>query len=79
MIPLCSENVRNRLVSVLERIGLPTRFVGDVDEALSYAAHDKKQAEGGIDVVFVEEIGSYRIENMKFEAFSRLIKENLWG
>ena len=79
MIPLCSENVRKRLVAVLERIGLPTKFTGDTDEALSHAAHDKKQAGGGIDVIFVEQIGSYKIENMKFEAFSRLIKENLWG
>ncbi|MCR5681558.1 MAG: 3-dehydroquinate synthase [Clostridiales bacterium] len=62
MLPMASEAARARIRAVLERLGLPTVTDGDpakIEEALT---HDKKSAAGGIDAVFVEEIGSCRVE-----------------
>ena len=62
MLPMASEAARARIRAVLERLGLPTVYRGDpakIEEALT---HDKKSAAGGIDAVFVEEIGSCCVE-----------------
>ncbi len=77
MLPMASEKVRARLLPVLTRLGLPTNYDGDVDAALSYAMHDKKASDGGIDVILVDEVGSCRIEKMTFADFSAMIKSNL--
>ena len=77
MIPMCSEHVRNRLVPILKKLGLPTRYEGDVDTALGYVIHDKKCKGGFVEAVFVDDIGSYRIEKMAVADFSKLVKERL--
>ncbi|MBQ7325921.1 MAG: 3-dehydroquinate synthase [Clostridia bacterium] len=69
MTVVCSEAVKARLVPLLERVGLPTCYEGNIDEALSYISHDKKCDGGSISVVFVDEIGSYRIEKMTVANF----------
>ena len=77
MLPMCSEEVRDRLEKVLLKVGLPTKYTGDISEALTYVAHDKKRNDGGIDTVLVDEIGSFRIERMTLEDFKSHIKERL--
>ena len=59
MLPMCSEHVRERLVRVFEKYGLPTAVKGDVETLLSYVLHDKKACEGGVSIVYVPEIGSF--------------------
>ena len=76
MLPVSSEDVRKQLIPVLEKIGLPTKYSGDVDAALAFASHDKKASADGIDVVMVEKIGNFRIQKMTFSDFSELIKKN---
>ena len=77
MLPMCSNEVRDRLKKVLLKVGLPTKYTGDISEALTYVAHDKKRNDGGIDTVIVDEIGSFRIERMTLEDFKSHIKERL--
>lgn len=77
MIPMCSENVRNRLVPVLEKIGLPTKFDGDIDEALKLSLHDKKSDGDSVSVVFVKEVGSFEIIKMTHAEFFEHIKRNV--
>ena len=76
MIPVCSQRVRERLLPIFQKLDLPTEFSGEVDTALSFVSRDKKAAEGGIDIVLVEEIGSFKIEKMTAEDFSSLVKKN---
>ena len=76
MIPMCSDEVRKRLVPVLKKLGLPTNYDGDVDKALSYVLHDKKCRDGKVDAIFVDRIGEYRIDKVSVEDFSTLIKNN---
>ena len=64
MIPMCSAPVRDRLVPVLEKLGLPTACGADPDRVMAAAAHDKKAAGTRILAVTVEEAGSCRIAPM---------------
>lgn len=56
MIPMCSSAVRARLVPVLEKHGLPTRFSGDAKAVVSALSHDKKADGATINAVIVDEI-----------------------
>ncbi|MBQ8689916.1 MAG: 3-dehydroquinate synthase [Clostridia bacterium] len=75
MLPVCSSEVRARLLEVLKKLGLPTRFEGDIDRALDFVCHDKKCAGGEVSVIFVEEVGTYKIKTMSLDEFKRLVKE----
>ncbi len=77
MIPVCSPSVRKRLIPVLRKLGLPTEYSGDIDKALEFTIHDKKCKNGIIDAVFVDEIGSYRLEKISVEDFRDLVRQNL--
>jgi 3-dehydroquinate synthase len=77
MIPMCDKSVRERLIPVLKKLDLPTKYNGDIEKALSYVGHDKKCAGDSLDAIFVDSIGSFRIERMTLDGFSSLIKERL--
>ncbi|MBO7196675.1 MAG: 3-dehydroquinate synthase [Clostridia bacterium] len=75
MIPVSSTEVREKLVAILEKFGLPTKYNGDIEKALSFIKQDKKCDGNKISVVFVDEIGSYRIEKTDVESFCSLVRE----
>lgn len=75
MIPMCSQKVRERLIPVLERLNLPTKFSGDIDAAIKVASHDKKRIKNAVSVVFVEEIGSFEIRTIDFKEWEAYIKK----
>ena len=68
MIPMCATAVRARLLPVLRKLNLPVRT--DLDPARIYEAmrHDKKAQEDGVLCVYVDEIGSCRVEKTPYEA-----------
>ena len=75
MLPVCSEEVRARLLPVLRRIGLPTSYSGDLEEALSFISHDKKCDGDKIDIVLVGEVGSFEIKKMSISDFCTLVRK----
>ena len=75
MIPVSSTEVREKLIPVLDNVGLPTKYDGNLDDALKFISHDKKCDGKKISVVFVDKIGSYRIEKMDTDAFCALVRE----
>ncbi len=77
MIPMCSPSVRERLKKVLTRLGLPTEYAGDVDRALNYVVHDKKTSNGTVEAIFVDTPGSFRIERLSVDEYSKTVKERL--
>ncbi len=77
MLPMCSEEVKKRLTSVLMRLSLPTRYEGDLQKALALVIHDKKCTGDGVDVITVPKVGSFRIQKMTQEAFGKLIQEGM--
>ncbi len=64
MIPMCSPSVRERLIPVLEGLGLPTSHEHDIDAALKFAAHDKKSIGNEIEVIYADMIGGCEIRRM---------------
>lgn len=75
MLPFSSPEVKKKLGRVLVKLGLPTEFHGDLDRAIEYVAHDKKCAGGSVSAIFVDEVGSYRIEKLTLDDFKKLVKE----
>lgn len=65
MLPMCSDDVRARLLPVLEKAGLPTSADFDRDAVWEAMRHDKKAAAGSTDIVTVDEIGRGKIERVK--------------
>ena len=77
MIPMCGAGVRDRLIKVLEKTGLPTKLSFDLDKALSLVVHDKKCRADKIDIVVVDEVGKGRIQTVKTAEFSEIVKKAL--
>ena len=59
MLPLCSEAVRDRLLPVLKKLGLPVTCSADPDRVMQAVLHDKKMYAGKARAILVEEIGSF--------------------
>ena len=76
MIPVCSEKVRKRLIPILKKLDRPVSYNGNTDSALEYTKHDKKATSDAIDVVLVENVGTFKLNKMTFSEFSELVKKN---
>lgn len=68
MLPMCSEDVRARLLPVLEKAGLPAAVAFDREAVWQAMQHDKKFSNGMADIVTVDEIGNGQIERVTMEA-----------
>ncbi len=77
MTAVCAGEARDRLISLLKKIGLPTEYKGDTESALAYISHDKKCDGGHISVIFVDRVGSFRIEKMSVDSFACHVREML--
>ena len=67
MIPMCSDEVRQRLVPVLEKLELPTALSVDGEKVLSATLHDKKAVGGGVTCVLCEKVGTYELRKLTAE------------
>ena len=79
MVPMCSEAVRERLVPVLEKLKLPTTLTGDAEALIEACRHDKKMSGRDITIVYVPEIGSFRLEKIPFGEMEERIRQVLKG
>ena len=79
MLPMCSPDVRARLTSVLQSLGLPTKFEGDIETVLQLTTHDKKCEGTSVNAVFVDAVGSYRIQKMPLAEWQQYIREQIGG
>ena len=59
MLPLCSGKVRERLLPVLRKLGLPVSCSADPDRVMQAVLHDKKMYAGKARAILVEEVGSF--------------------
>ncbi len=74
MLPVCSTEVRERLLPVLKKLGLPCSYGGDIENALGFISHDKKCDGDKISIVMVKKIGSYEIKKMTLSEFAETVK-----
>ena len=77
MLPMCAPSVRERLLPVLESLGLPTRIEGDLDAMLESVSHDKKASGNEISAVWVEQVGTCEIRRMPIEEWKQQIRSAL--
>ena len=78
MLPMCSSDVRARLVRVLKKLNLPTALEqSDKATLINACRHDKKLQGNDITVVLVNKVGEYELKKMPFEEFEKIISEAL--
>lgn len=75
MLAFSSDSVRERLIKVLKKYDLPVKFDFSADEILFALRHDKKAKADGVNVVFVNEIGSFEFKFLTFEELDVLVRE----
>ena len=75
MIPMCGGEVRERILAVLKKAGLPTDLRFDADRVYEAVTHDKKADGDMIHVVYVPEIGSYEMKKVSLAEFRHTVKE----
>ena len=73
MIPMCSDEIRCRLLPILEKLSLPTKADFDPENALAAMLHDKKADGNAISVVTVETVGSFTIKQYDKDALRRCL------
>lgn len=74
MLAVVSEDVKKRLIPIFEKLGLPTEYDGDIDLALTYASQDKKADGAKIEMVFVDEVGKWRLTPTDADGMAALAK-----
>lgn len=79
MLPMCEGEARERLLRVLERVGLPTACRPDADAVMEAASHDKKQTAAGIDCVLVREVGKAEIVTLTLPELRERLTRNFPG
>lgn len=64
MIPMCSADVRQRLLNVLKKLNLPTECDLDMQKVYEAMTHDKKTSGSNITITTVEKIGEYTLSEV---------------
>ncbi len=67
MIPMCSQEIRPRLINVLKKLDLPIALDIDKKEIISACKHDKKMSGDKITVITVEKIGGFEMKDISLE------------
>ena len=74
MLAVVSDEVKARLMPIFEKLGLPTKYDGDIDVALEFASQDKKADGSKIEMVFVDEVGKFRLEKVDAKGMAELAR-----
>jgi len=77
MVPMCGREVRERLIPLLEKLGLPTACDLDKEAIWQAMQHDKKSSSSGFSAVFVEKPGQGFVKQVSF-AEMKAILEGAW-
>ncbi len=73
MLPMCSENVRSKMLTALKNVGLPTEYKYDKEKVFEALCHDKKSQGESITVIKCHEIGTFRFLDMTKNELKNLI------
>lgn len=75
MLYMTNKENRKRLISILKKFDLPIKVDIDENRIIEIIKHDKKAKDNLIDIVFVNEIGTYEIKTIKIDDIYLLLKE----
>lgn len=74
MIPMCSEDLRKRLIFVLKKVGLPTELNFDFNVVCDAMLHDKKWSGESITVTYVNTPGSFKMKKINKDELTQIVK-----
>lgn len=77
MVPMCTPEIRERLLPILRKLNLPTETDLKADCLIDALRHDKKASGDSITVVFVSEIGKAELKRMPFSEYETMVKKVL--
>ena len=73
MLYMASNEVKERLVKLLEKYNLPTKTNITKEDLYKYISHDKKRKGNEISIVYVENIGNYILKNIPIETIKEIL------
>ena len=73
MLPMCSEGIKEKMLTALKNVGLPTEYEYDKEKVYEALCHDKKSEGKSITAVRCDEIGTYTLAEMTNEDLKNLI------
>lgn len=73
MLPMCSDEVRKRLIKVLKSLDLPCEFNADKDIIFEAIKHDKKMSGNKITVIYVPNVGEYSMRTIGYNDIKELL------
>lgn len=77
MLAMAEKEPKERIRSVLQKVGLPTRVQFNKDQVIAAMAMDKKMAGSMITVVKVEKIGSFKMERISYSELTARMEAEL--
>ena len=75
MLPMCSPEVRERLLPVLKKLGLPVSCSFSAAQVAEGMAHDKKGSAGAFTIIETDCIGTYRMRTVNIQELTALAAE----
>ncbi|MCQ2511890.1 MAG: 3-dehydroquinate synthase [Lachnospiraceae bacterium] len=79
MLPMCKEDVRERVINVLKKCNLYRELEYDWNKIAEAAFHDKKTEGDVVTIVLVNEVGSYEMKKVTCQEVIELAKSVLKG
>lgn len=73
MLYVTSNEVKEKLVKVLDKYELKTTVSYDKDKLIGYIVHDKKANNNFVEIVKVNKIGTFEIENVEIEKIKEML------
>ena len=73
MLPMCSENIRERVKNALHSVGLKTEYDYDKEKVKEFLKHDKKASGKTVCIVRSDEIGTFRFENVSLSELEKML------
>ncbi len=75
MLPMCSQEVKARLLKVLKKLNLPTTINLESEKLIEAMSHDKKMSGEEITVVLVDKVGEFRLHKLGITELADKLKE----
>lgn len=77
MLPMCAPDVRERLLRIMQSLGVQSEITTDPENIKSAMIHDKKSENSGVTVVKVYEAGCFELEKLSFDELFKQLDEYL--
>jgi len=74
MLPMCSDEVKSRLIPVLKKLNLPTEVKIDAHKVVEAMTHDKKAKGDSVSIVTVEKIGEFMLCDVPISKLSQKLQ-----